>query len=132
MVTDPIADMLARIKNAYLSHHQMVTIPYSQIKEKIAKVLVKEGYLKNLKTEKQENKKIKNIVCELAYKNGQPVLHSLKRASKPGRRVYVGWKKIPRTISGYGVTIVSTPEGVMTDKEARKKKIGGEIICQVY
>lgn len=132
MVTDPIADMLTRIKNGYLARHQTVTIPYSRIKEKIGGILVKEGYLENQKTEKLKNTKTKMIVCDLTYKNGQPALSQLKRFSKPGKRVYCHWDNLPWTISGYGITIVSTAKGVMTDKEARKKKLGGEIICQVY
>lgn len=127
MVSDPIADMLARIKNAYLAGHKTVEIPCSRIKEEIGKILVKEGYLKTQKTPKPQK-----IVCGLKYEGGKPVMSDFKRVSKPGRRVYVGWKKIPRTLSGYGLTIVSTPKGLMTDKEARKKKLGGELICQVW
>lgn len=132
MVSDPIADMLARIKNAYLARQPAVEIPYAKIKEEIGKILVKEKYLKNQKTENLKNQKTKKIVCELKYQEGKPALSDFVRVSKPGRRVYAGWKKIPRTLSGYGITIVSTPEGVMTDNQARKKKLGGEVICKIY
>lgn len=132
MVNDPVADMLARINNGYLARHQAVTIPHSRIKEKIAKILVKEGYLKSLKIEKAENSKLKTLVCQLTYQNGQPSVSSIKRISKPGKRVYRPCDHIPWTISGYGITLISTTAGVMTDREARKKKLGGEIICQIY
>lgn len=130
MVTDPIADMLSSIKNGYLARHQAVTVPYSQIKEKIAKILVKGGYLKQMKKEDGSGKK--KLICELSYRAGKPTLIEAKRISKPGRKIYASWKKIPWSLSGYGITVVSTPKGLMTGKEARKKKLGGEIICQVY
>lgn len=140
MVSDPIADMLTRIKNAYLSRHQRVEVPYSKVKEKIGKILVAEGYLKKCqisiskKSREAGNDKCqtKKIVCQLVYKDGKPAFTDFKRASKPGRRIYARWGKIPRTISGYGTTIVSTSKGIMTDKEAREKKLGGEIICKVW
>lgn len=131
MVTDPIADMLTRIKNAYLAYHQTVEIPYSKMKEEMGKILVKEGYIKNAKL-KMQNAKFKKIVCELGYKDEKPVFENFERVSKPGRRIYARWNRIPRTLSGYGITIVSTPKGIMTDKEARKKKLGGELICKVW
>lgn len=131
MVSDPIADMLTRIKNAYLARHQMVAIPYSKIKEAIGKILVKEGYLKKCEISNGKSK-TKKIVCELKYKEGKPILENFIRVSKPGRRVYARWEKVPRSLSGFGTTIISTPKGLMTDKEARKKKLGGEVICQVW
>lgn len=133
MVTDPIADTLTRIKNAYLAHHQVVEIPYSKIREKISKILAKKDYLKSAKVKSVDRQtKFKQIVCELSYKDGKPSLTDLERVSKPGKRVYSHWKQIPRTLSGYGITIISTSKGMMTDKEARKKKLGGEIICKVW
>ncbi len=132
MVTDPIADTLSGIKNAYLAHHQVVEIPYSKIKEKISKVLVKEGYLKECQLSNTKDQVKKKIICKLKYEKGKPALTDLERVSKPGRRVYSHWKKIPRTLSGYGITIISTSKGIMIDKEARKKKLGGEIICKVW
>jgi len=127
--------MLTRIKNAYLARHQAVEIPYSKIKEKIAAILTKEGYIKKFKIQsagRRTKSKIKKIVCGLQYKSGEPVLDDLKRISKPGRRVYVRWSKIPRSLSGYGITIVSTAKGLMVGQEAKKKKLGGEVICQVW
>lgn len=131
MVTDPIADMLTRIKNAYLAYHRTVEIPYSKMKEEMGKILVKEGYLKKCQIS-NDKLQIKKIVCELGYKDEKPVFENFERVSKPGRRIYARWNRIPRTLSGYGITIVSTPKGIMTDKEARKKKLGGELICKVW
>jgi small subunit ribosomal protein S8 len=133
MVNDPIADMLTRIKNAYLARHQVVRVPYSRIKNEIARLLVDEGYLKNSRVEEIKKTLKKIITCELSYKkNGQSSLGDVRRISKPGRRVYARVDKLPKTLGGLGITIISTPKGVMTDKEARKKKLGGEIICQVW
>lgn len=137
MVTDPIADMLTRIKNAYLAYHRTVEIPYSKMKEEMGKILVKEGYLKkcqisNDKLQMRDSSGMKKIVCELGYKDEKPVFENFERVSKPGRRVYTRWNRIPRTLFGYGITVISTPRGIMTDKEARKKKLGGEIICKVW
>lgn len=141
MLSDPLADMLARIKNAYLARHQRAKIPYSKIKEQIGKILVKEGYLEKLKINPAarlpdgqaggEKLKIKQIVINLKYKDGQPAMSNFKRISKPGVRIYKKSKKIPYPPS-LGVTLVSTPQGIMTGQQARKKKIGGEIICQVW
>ena len=133
MEAESFADMLTRIKNAYLARHQTVEIPYSKIKEKIGKILVKNGYLKSAKIKSVNRRtKFKQIPYELGYQDSKPALQDLKRVSKPGKRVYTRWNQIPRALSGYGITIVSTSKGIMTDKEARKKKLGGEIICQVY
>jgi len=142
MISDPIADMLTRIKNAYLAHQQMVKVPYSQVKEGIGKILVKEGYLKSskLKTratvrafgDARQNSKPKYIVCKLGYREGKPIFEDFARVSKPGRRIYARWYRIPQTLSGFGTTIVSTSKGMMTDKEAKKKKLGGEVICKVW
>jgi len=133
MVTDPIADFLIRIKNAYQAEHQEVRAPYSRLKEKIAKILVKNGYLQNLKVEGERNKpQTKEIVCQLTYPQGRPALTKVERISKPGRRIYAGWEKIPLALSGYGLTLVSTSQGVMTGKEAKKKKLGGEIIAKIW
>jgi len=132
MTTDPIADILIRIKNAYLARHKTVEIPYSKMKVKIGKILVKKDYLESLKIQKIKDSKFKKIVCKLKYQAGEPAFENIKRVSKPGRRIYVHWNKIPRTLSGYGTTIVSTSKGIMVDKEARKKKLGGEVICKVW
>lgn len=133
MVNDPIADLLIRIKNAYLARQQVVKIPYSKIKNEIAKLLVIEGYLKNSQVEGIKKTVKKIIICRLRYKkDGRPSFENVKRISTPGRRVYARQDKLPRTLSGFGTTIVSTSKGIMTDKEARKKELGGEIICQIW
>jgi len=133
MVTDPIADMLTRIKNGYLARHQAVEIPYAKAKEKIAKILVKENYLKNIKVSaKGSAKDRKKIICELKYEAGKPVLSEVKRISKPGRRVYIRWQKITLVLSGYGIMLISTSKGVMTGQQAKKKKLGGEVICKIW
>lgn len=131
MTSDPISDLLTRIKNGYLARRRQVVAPHSQAKEKIAKILVQENYLKSLKV--KNLKSFKQIICELKYDQAaKPVFTDVKRVSKPGCRVYAGWKKIPWTLSGYGVTLISTPKGLMTGKEARKKRLGGEILAQVW
>lgn len=131
MVTDSIADMLIRIKNAYLAQHQSVMLPYFRIGQQIGMIMVKTGYLNKCQLKTQKSK-IKQLVLVLSYKKGQPALENLKRVSKSGRRIYTSWDKIPRTLSGYGITIVSTSKGVMIGREARKKRLGGEVICQIW
>lgn len=134
MLSDPIADMLTRIRNGYLAHKGQVLIPYSKIKEKIANVLVKEEYLKKVKSQKSKikNKEYKTLICQLKYKNKEPAIKKIIRISKPGLRVYTGRKKLPKVLGGMGLAIISTPEGIMSDSEARKKGIGGEVICKVW
>ena len=129
-MTDPIADMLTRIRNAYMSKHDSVKIPHSSIKQEIAKILVEEGYLASYAIQdKLPDKKIKIV---LAYKEQLPAIDRIERLSKPGRRVYVKALKIPKTLGGYGLTILSTNKGIMSDKKANQEKIGGEIICRVW
>ena len=130
MLSDPIADMLTRIKNGYLAHKKEVQAPFSKIKAEIARVLVKEGYLALVKKTQQLGKK--NLILELKYQNGQPSLRKIKRVSKPSLRVYLGTRKLPKAFRGMGISIVSTSFGVMSNKEAKQKKLGGEIICQVW
>ncbi len=134
MISDPISDMFIRIKNASQARHKTAAIPYSKIKEKIGEILEKEGYIKKFKINPPaggEKLKIKRIVCELKYQNNQPALTGFKRISKPGVRIYQKSKKIPPAPI-FGLTLVSTPKGVMTGRLARKKKLGGEIICQIW
>lgn len=130
MISDPIADMFARIKNAYQARHKTVAVPYSKIKEKIGEILVKEGYLNKFKGQRPKAK-VKKLIYKLKYPDGKPAMTSFKRISKPGVRIYQKSKKIPLAPS-LGMTLVSTPKGVMTSQLARKKKLGGEIICQVW
>lgn len=130
MWSDTIADMLARIKNAYLVKKEQVVIPFSKSKHKIIQVLGKLGYLGKIEIE--ENDSQKKIIAKLKYPDQEPAISWLERVSKPGRRVYVSHDKLPVVLSGFGEAIVSTSQGVMTAKEARKKGIGGEVICKVW
>jgi small subunit ribosomal protein S8 len=130
MTTDPLADLCARIRNAYQVRHKSVAVPYSKIKEEIAKILVAEEYLKEMKVEGEG--KEKRLVLTLRYKDKEPVLTGIKRVSRPGRRLYTRADKIPVVLSGLGISIISTPQGLMTNRKAREKNLGGEIICCVW
>ena len=135
-MTDPIADMLARIRNAAMARHEVARIPASKIKKSIADLLKQEGYVSSVSEEEWGPQKRKTLMVTLKY-TGKPGSHSaafegIRRVSKPGRRVYVGHDKIPRVLNGLGVSIISTSQGLMTDKEARTKKVGGELICEVW
>ena len=127
-MTDPIADMLTRIRNIARVHKIELSLPYSRVKFEIAKILEKQGYLQNVSNDEAK----RTLSLHLRYEGKEPILHDLHRLSKPGRRLYVGWEKIPRVMSGLGFTIVSTSQGIMTGGEARKRKLGGELICEVY
>lgn len=129
-MNDPIADMLIRIKNAYLARKTQVLVPHSNVKEALAKVLVAEKYVESV--EKQEAKPQAQLVLKLRYIGKRPALTDVARISKPGRRIYERSAKVPRTLGGYGITVVSTSQGLLVDKEARAKSIGGEVICKVW
>lgn len=128
-MTDPIADMLTRIRNASMVRKHEVAVPFSKIKMAIAQTLVKEGYLE--KVEKTKDK-LPQLLLNLKYEGKESVIHSLKRVSKPGQRRYVKSNEINKVLNGFGMSIISTPKGIMTDKEAYREKTGGEIICEVY
>ena len=128
--SDPIGDMLARIKNAQTRNHKSVSLPSSKFKTKIAEVLKNEGYIIDFKVS-EELKKSK-LEINLKYSSGNPVINSIERISKPGRRIFSSAESLPKINNGLGIAIVSTPKGVMTDIDARKQKIGGEIICKVF
>lgn len=130
MLSDPIADMCARIRNAYQVRHKNLAIPYSKVKEEIAKILVAEGYAKEIKIEGKS--KEKRIILTLRYKGKQPVLTGIKRISRPGMRIYTKTDKILPVLSGLGISIISTSQGLMTNRQARKKNLGGELICSVW
>jgi small subunit ribosomal protein S8 len=133
MMTDPIADMLARIRNAAMARHEMTRIPASKIKKSIANLLQQEGYISSVSEEEWGPQKRKTLMVTLKYSDSRNVAFAgIRRISKPGRRVYVGYDKIPRVLNGLGVSIISTSQGLMTDKEARTKKMGGELICEVW
>ncbi len=130
-MTDPIADMLTRIRNGYQAKMTTVDVaPYSKVKAEIAKILKKEGYIENYATEGDGIEK--KLVVTLRYVNGEKVVRGIKRISKPGLRIYAKGDNLPRVLNGLGVAIISTSEGMMTDKEARKKHIGGEVIAYVW
>lgn len=128
MMTDPIADMLTRIRNAQLAGKSQVIVPYSKLKLSIAKVLVGEGFIKSFFIDEGVKK---NLILDLKYYSGKPVISNIKRVSSPGLRVFKNKDKIPTVLGGLGIAIVSTSKGLMSDKEARQLNIGGEVICFV-
>lgn len=125
-MTDPIADMLTRIRNAHMALHKEVSVPRSKMKESIAAILQQEGYVNDFKVEEAD------ITIGLKYHNGGSAISGLKRISKPGRRVYVGSSDIPRVQNGLGICILSTSSGVMEGSLARDKKVGGELLCEIW
>ena len=128
-MTDPISDMLTRIRNAGRALLPAVELPHSRMKESVAKILKSEGYVADVAVEGATIKKLK---IRLKYQGKKNVIEGLKRVSRPGLRRYVGATEIPRVLNGMGVSIVSTPEGVMTGAQAKKKNLGGELLCQVW
>jgi small subunit ribosomal protein S8 len=130
-VTDPLADMLTRIRNANSARHDRVDIPASRLKEAIAKILKEEGYIKNFKVIEDERKH-RILRVFLKYDANRRGVINLKRISKPSRRVYVGSDEVPSVLKGMGVSILSTSKGVLTDKEARKANVGGEVLCYIW
>ena len=129
-LNDPIGDMLARIKNSLLRNHKKVELPSSKFKIKIAEVLKNEGYIIDYNVSSDEKKPILEIL--LKYNYGTPVISSIQRVSKPGRRIFSSAESLPKINNGLGIAIISTPKGVMSDVDARKQKLGGEIICKVF
>lgn len=129
-MTDPIADMIIRIKNALMAGHERVEIPHSKVKESLAHILVDEGYISKASVVKQIPQSV--IVVDLKYVGKVPAITDVRRVSKPGRRMYAGVKDIPKALGGYGITIVSTSKGVMTDTKAKQQNAGGEVLCQVW
>lgn len=129
--SDPIADMLTKVRNAVLARHEKVDIPTSKLKLEIVKILKTEGYIKNFKKVQEEGKSIIRIFLKYDEANA-PVIHGIEKLSTPGRRVYSGYKDLPRVYNGYGTLIVSTSSGVTTGKKATEKMVGGELICTVW
>jgi small subunit ribosomal protein S8 len=129
-LNDPIGDMLSRIKNSQSRNHKKVELPSSNFKIKISEVLKNEGYIIDYKVSSDDKKPTLEI--ELKYNYGSPVISSIERVSKPGRRIFSSAQSLPKINNGLGIAIVSTPKGVMSDIDARKNKIGGEIICKVF
>ena len=126
----PIGDMIARIKNAQERNHKKVDLPSSNFKTKIADILKNEGFIKDFKVNKENNKFLLSL--ELKYHSGNPVISTFERVSKPGRRIFSSADGLPKINNGLGIAILSTPKGVMTDIDARKQRVGGEIICKVF
>ena len=129
-LSDPIGDMIARVKNAQARNHKKVELPSSNFKKKIADILKNEGFIKDLKINLVKNKS--TLILELKYHSGNPVISAFERISKPGRRIFSSADGLPKINNGLGIAIVSTPKGVMTDIDARKHHLGGEIICKVF
>lgn len=131
MMTDPISDMLARIRNGSLARHDRVEMPHSNLKKHIAEVLKQEGFLDDVRESDGEGKKTLTLVLRYSREKASAI-DGVRRVSAPGRRVYVRHDRIPRVRSGMGVSILSTSRGVMTDRQAREQKVGGELLCEIW
>ena len=129
-LSDPIGDMLARLKNSQMRSHKKIELPSSKFKAKIAEILKSEGYIIDYEIKSDQNKV--NLHISLKYNSGNPVISSIERVSKPGRRIFSSAESLPKVNNGLGIAIISTPKGVMTDIDARKQRVGGEIICKVF
>jgi small subunit ribosomal protein S8 len=132
MFTDPIADFLTRIRNAQTAQHKVVEIPASNLKKEITKILFEKGYILNYKFEEDDKQGIIKIALKYNPKTKRPAITEIHRVSRPGLRKYAGSDNLPRVLNGLGISILSTSHGVMTDKEARKQNVGGEVLCYVY
>ena len=129
-MTDPISDMLTRIRNAQAVSHQTVIFPFSKLKFNLAKILEKQGLVGQVTSQGRKIRKV--IEIELKYKKDRPIIRGIKRISKPGRRMYVKENELRPVRQDYGLIIISTPQGLMTNKEAKKKGLGGEVICEIW
>jgi len=129
--SDPVADMLTKVRNAAMARHEKVDVPASKLKLEIVKILKTEGYIKNFKKIQEEGKTTLRIFLKYDDENN-PVIHGVKKISTPGRRVYSGYKDLPRVYNGYGTVIVSTSSGVTTGKKATEKMVGGELVCTIW
>jgi len=132
-MTDPIADLLTRIRNAIMAGHKVVEAPASNLKKEIARILFEKGYILSYKIIESENKQgTLKIALKYNQKSRKPAIKKIERVSRPGLRQYIGVEEMPRVLNGLGIAIISTSRGLMTDKEARKENIGGEVLCYVY
>ncbi|HET9784540.1 MAG TPA: 30S ribosomal protein S8 [Terriglobales bacterium] len=130
-LTDPVADLLTRIRNGVRAHHHKVELPSSRLKQEIVRILAQEGYVGDVKLNQEQGRPTLRV--ELKYgPNDQPVISNLRRISQPGCRVYIGCDQIRPVLGGLGISILSTPRGVMTGREARKQRVGGEVLCEVW
>jgi small subunit ribosomal protein S8 len=133
MMTDPIADLLSRIRNASMARHELTRVPANKLKKNIALLLKAEGYVADVRQEEWGPKKHQTLTIVLKYgEDRTSAFQGIRRVSRPGRRVYVRHDQIPRVLSGLGISIISTSTGLMSDKEARRRKIGGELLCEVW
>jgi len=132
MYTDPIADYLTRVRNAVAANHKVVEIPASNLKKEITKILFDQGYISNYKFEEDDKQGVIKIALKYNQSTKTPAITKIERASRPGLRKYSGASEMPRVLNGLGIAIVSTSKGVVTDKEARKNNVGGEVLCYVY
>jgi small subunit ribosomal protein S8 len=131
MLTDPIADMLTRIRNSVLIKAEKVDIPASRLKVEIAKIMKEEGFIKSYKIIKDRKQGVLRVTLKYAQDN-KPIVEGLKRISKPGRRVYVSKDEVPSVMSGMGIAVVTTPKGILTDKACRREGVGGEVLCYIW
>ncbi|MCS6877036.1 MAG: 30S ribosomal protein S8 [Geminicoccaceae bacterium] len=129
--SDPLGDMITRIRNAQRAQKAVVRTPASKLRERVLDVLKREGYIRNYETI-DVRPGIKELSIELKYHNGEPVIREIRRVSKPGRRIYAGVKDLPKVYNGLGIAILSTPRGVLSDAEARELRVGGEVLCTVF
>ncbi|HWZ91598.1 MAG TPA: 30S ribosomal protein S8 [Polyangiaceae bacterium] len=133
MMTDPIADLLSRIRNASMARHELTRVPANKLKKNIALLLKAEGYVADVRQEEWGPKKHQTLTIVLKYgEDRTSAFQGIRRVSRPGRRVYVRHDQIPRVLSGLGISIISTSTGLMSDKEARRRKVGGELLCEVW
>ena len=131
MVTDPISDLLVRLRNGFRRHHDVVTVPASKLKREVLRVLQAEGFIQGIEAATEDGHPVLRV--QLRYiGEGQPMITGMQRISKPGRRVYVGTKEIPRVRNGIGLAILSTSKGIMTDQASRKAGLGGEVLCSIW
>ena len=130
-MTDPLGDMLTRIRNGQRARKSMVTSPASRLRTNVLEVLKREGFIRSF-SQREVRRGISEIEIELKYHEGDPVIREISRVSKPGRRVYSGIKELPRVYDGLGISILSTPRGVLSDSEARDQNVGGEVLCRVF
>ncbi|HEY5373442.1 MAG TPA: 30S ribosomal protein S8 [Polyangiaceae bacterium] len=133
MMTDPVADLLSRIRNASMARHELTRVPANKLKKNIALLLKAEGYVADVRQEEWGPKKHQTLTIVLKYgEDRTSAFQGIRRVSRPGRRVYVRHDQIPRVLSGLGISIISTSTGLMSDKEARRRKVGGELLCEVW
>ena len=130
-ISDPVGDMFARIRNAQQRNHKYVMVPSSKFKKFVLDAMEREGFIHGYQETKNDNNSFENLKVELKYVHGNPVINEINRVSKPGRRIYTRFDSLPRVQNGLGVAIISTSFGILTDNEAREKKVGGEIICNI-